>query len=372
MSDLTLKTLTHHHKSDKDIFFQIDTFISQLKRRQITGSNDVGMATAHLLVRFVSAARWTHIDSLISDLRLLGKRLIAAQPREFACGNMVRRVLALIREEIHGNNENGIDNKGLSSSSPLITSMFNLLSTEDKSIETANNEKKTGRDLKPYIIEGIQELIEEIRNIEDSIAGMSVEMIHENEVLLTPSPNSKTVLEFLRRASQKRKFSVLVTESFPNETEIAHAFAKKLAKAGIETVIIPDSSVYAVMSRVGKVIVGARTVLANGGCISASGIALACEAAKNHKTPVLAVTGVYKLSPLYPFDVESLIEVGNTGKVVDFSDKDMVENVEVMNPTYDYVAPENIDIYVTNIGGYSPSFIYRLVLDHYSSEDNKL
>ena len=41
--------------------------------------------------------------------------------------------------------------------------------------------------------------------------------------------------------------------------------ATNLAKAGIETTVITDSAVFAVMSRVNKVIIGTHTVMANGG-----------------------------------------------------------------------------------------------------------
>jgi translation initiation factor eIF-2B subunit beta len=313
-----------------------------LKRRQISGSHAVGTATAHLLLRYVSASRWTRISQLINDVRALGRQLVAVQPREFAVGNVVRRVLALIREVGEGNPP--LTGPG---TTPLISSMFSLLSTDDK--EKQPTSKVTQKDAKAEIIEGIQELIDEISNIDDTIAGMSVEMIHDNEILLTPSPGSKTVLEFLLRASQKRTFEVLVTECFPNEISVAHEFAKKLSKAGIRTVIIPDTATSAVMSRVGKVVIGTRSVLANGGCVASAGVGVVCECAKEYRVPVLAVCGLYKLSPLYPFDIESLIEVGDTGKVVSFSDGDLMNQVQVMNPTYDYIAPEHIDIYITNV-----------------------
>lgn len=41
--------------------------------------------------------------------------------------------------------------------------------------------------------------------------------------------------------------------------------AMSLAKADIETTVINDSAVFAIMSRVNKVIIGTHTVMANGG-----------------------------------------------------------------------------------------------------------
>ena len=41
-----------------------------------------------------------------------------------------------------------------------------------------------------------------------------------------------------------------------------------LAKSGIETTVINDSAVFAIMSRVNKVIIGTHTVMANGGWVN--------------------------------------------------------------------------------------------------------
>ena len=63
----------------------------------------------------------------------------------------------------------------------------------------------------------------------------------------------------------------------------------------------------------------------------------------------MVVSGVYKLSPVYPFDTDELIEFGDPGKVVGYEDGDMVENVEVVNPIFDYVEPGLVDLYITNL-----------------------
>lgn len=315
---------------------------SDLKRRRIQGSHDVALATANLMLRFVSATRWTHNSELISEVRELGRTLINAQPREFACGNVVRRVLAIIRETDRDHD------KGDVSGQDIMSSMFNLLSTNTEQ-DQGERATERPRDTKADIIEGIQELIDEIDNMDDTISGLSLDMIHENEVLLTPTPESRTVRDFLKRAAQKRKFSVLVTESYPNGVKAAHEAVRELAKAGIETVLIPDTTVLAVMSRVGKVIIGSRAVLANGGCMSSAGVSLVCECAKESRTPVLCVTALYKLSPLYPFDTESVIEVGDTSQVIPFADSECMSQLDAVNPMYDYVAPDYIDIYLTNM-----------------------
>jgi translation initiation factor 2B subunit (eIF-2B alpha/beta/delta family) len=38
-------------------------------------------------------------------------------------------------------------------------------------------------------------------------------------------------------------------------------------------------------------------------------------------------------------------------------------------PLLDYVEPENIDLLITDTGGYTPSYVYRLLSEYYSRED---
>lgn len=349
-----------------DILAILDPVVLQIKRRQITGDKTVALEIAHLLMRVISAARWTNPYDLIALLRRVGVILQTARPREVIPGNIVRRVLALIRDEIE--TEYATDN------TPMISSMFSLLSTTQNTKKTHQvHTKKQSSDMRSIIIQGIRDLIDEISNVKEELENMAADLIHENEVLLCATPASDTVLQFLIKARAKRTFTVLVTEGYPNDIEDAQKFAKTLAENKIESVLIPDSTVFAVMSRVGKVILGANAVFANGGCLSNSGVANVVECAKEHKTPVIGVTGLYKLSPLYPFNREDLIEVGNSSKVLNYDQYELVENVDVItNPLGDYIPPEHIDIYITNVGGYAPSFIYRIVLDNYKTEDTNL
>lgn len=338
----------------------------KLRRNQLTGDETIALTITQLLMKVISAVRWTNPIDLINIVRGVGVSLEQAAPHQMIAGNIVRRVLFLVRDEIEDAGSSGQEK-----TNPMLLSMFSLLSTSQNN-ESQHLKKQSG-DLRSVIIQGIRDLVDEITNVNEGIETMSHDLIHDNEVLLAPTPCSDTVLQFLLKARTKRKFSVLITECFPNEITRAHSFAKRLAESNIESTVIPDSAVYAVMSRVGKVIMGSNIVFANGGLTSASGVATVVECAKAHKTPVFAVAGLYKLSPLYPFSHTDLIQVGNSGKVLDYLDHELMENVLVVSNHLDsYIPPENIDIYITNIGGFAPSFIYRTVLDNYKVEDNNL
>jgi translation initiation factor eIF-2B subunit beta len=50
---------------------------------------------------------------------------------------------------------------------------------------------------------------------------------------------------------------------------------------------------------------GCHALMANGGLIAGSGTHLIAAAAKYHHIPVVVCTGLFKLSPLQPYDEDS-------------------------------------------------------------------
>lgn len=221
------------------------------------------------------------------------------------------------------------------------------------------------RDIRAEVLDGIGEIIDELGQVDDQIAAYALDHIHSNEIILTHT-SSTTVQKFLLKAAAKRKFIVIHAESYPNNHEATHtavtgatssdeeilsadSFQKPLIALGITVILIPDSAVFALMSRVNKVILGTHSVLANGGLVAAAGTRVIARAAKVHQTPVVVVSGVYKLSPVYPFNFESLIEYGDASKVIPYEDGDLMDQVDVQNPLYDYVPPELVDLYITNL-----------------------
>jgi len=125
--------------------------------------------------------------------------------------------------------------------------------------------------------------------------------------------------------------------------------ARSLSSSGISTFLVPDSSIYALMSRVNKVILGAHAILANGGMFAITGSLLAVTAARAHSTPVVVCAGQFKLTPLWNLYHEyGALDFGDPSNVLGFEEGDLVDKVDVINPYYDYVRPELIDTFITN------------------------
>ncbi len=81
--------------------------------------------------------------------------------------------------------------------------------------------------------------------------------------------------------------------------------------------------------------------------------------------PVVCVTGLFKLCPVFPHVKDSFNMLLSPSAAVNHSE----EGLEIVNPAYDYIPPELVDLYITNIGGHQPSYIYRLVAEYYHTQD---
>lgn len=245
------------------------------------------------------------------------------------------------------------------------SSMYNLLADKTEEIDYS----RPLFALKQLVIQGLNELIDELETVESNIAAQALEYIHNNEVIMTIG-KSNTVEQFLITAARKRQFQVIVTEAAPSYG--GHIMAKNLSAAGIETLLIPDAAVYALMARVNKVIIGCHAVTANGGLIAMAGSEILAASARHYSIPVCVVTGMYKLSPIYPENHDAFNLFGPPDAVLPFDRSDLIDRVNVVNTCFDYVPPQHVDLFVTNVGGHPPSYIYRLLGELYNQEDYKL
>ncbi|KAJ0988487.1 hypothetical protein J5N97_006843 [Dioscorea zingiberensis] len=404
-----------------DVQALVGDFVLKLKRRKVEGSHASARQTAELLRSVVSQQRLPHVGQatvLIDAVRAVGEQLIAANPVELAVGNIVRRVLHIIREEDLSSTTTAMEGLGLSAGSddenageledrPALSaaavaaaarstlrapSLHTLLEdipesaaiphtsssggdSEGKS-KSADKSSK-GRKLKHDVIEAINELIQDIDTCHEQISEQAVEHIHQNEVILTLG-RSRTVKEFLCAAKEKkRSFRVFVAEGAPRYQ--GHVLAKELVAKGLQTTIITDSAVFAMISRVNMVIVGAHTIMANGGVIAPVGLNMVALAAQRHAVPFVVVAGSHKLCPLYPHNPEvllndlkspaDLLDFGEFSDCMDYGSRDGSPLLHVVNPTFDYVPPNLVSLFITDTGGHNPSYMYRLIADYYSADD---
>ncbi|KAF9227813.1 nagb/rpia/CoA transferase-like protein [Gyrodon lividus] len=361
----------------------VENLAARLRRRQVVGSRETALETVFVLRQVVSKARFSNIDQLVEIIRSVGRKLVEAQPKEYTVGNTVRKVLHHIREEYHtasqGTTAPSTSKPTFSIAKFVSQGQPRKQATPQKASQEARDTLKENnaddldafaRTLKPVLMEAIQDVFDELETVYDNISKNAKDHIHSDEIILTIGKSS-TVEAFLKSAAPYRKYTVIVADTAPSYS--GQEMAQSLSSAGISTVLVPDSSIYALMSRINKVILGAHAILANGGMFAITGSLLAATAARAHSTPVVVCAGQFKLTPQWNLYHEyGALDFADPSSVLGFEEGDLVDKVDVVNPFYDYVRPEMIDAYVTNDGDHPPSSVYRLIKEAYDDEDYEL
>ena len=118
------------------------------------------------------------------------------------------------------------------------------------------------------------------------------------------------------------------------------------------------------MPRITKLIIGAHSILANGGLFALAGTLMACLAARQYAKPIIVVTGQFKFAPVWNLNHEyGAVDFQSPAAMVDRGD------IATEGAYWDYVRPELVDVFVTNEGDHSPAYVYRIIKEAYDDED---
>merc|ERR1719466_527606 len=296
-------------------------------------------------------------DQLIKKARMVCKRLEEELPQLHVVHNIIKRILKLIREEY------------LSASKSVEAecqpeSLQKMLKSGDKVSDWGKNVS----DLKERVFEIIEELLIELETSCEEISKQAIEHIHANEIILTIG-RSRTVEQFLKHAAKTRKFEVIVAEAAPGFS--GHQMATSLAKAKISTTVITDSAIFAMMARVNKVIIGTSSILADGTVVGVAGARTVALAAHHHSVPCIVLAAAYKLTPTFQPEAAGL-QASSQASPCSVLRGGPEGELQCLNPLYDRIPPSLVTLYISNISGYSPSYVYRQMGDLYHHQDRTL
>lgn len=123
-----------------------------------------------------------------------------------------------------------------------------------------------------------------------------------------------------------------------------------LGRSNIQTTIISDSAVFAMMARVNKVIIGTHTVMADGGLRAGTGSHALALAAKHCSVPVMVLAPMYKLNPVHlcSYEQDAFNICASPAPVLPFSAGPITSKVHIYNPVFDYVPPELVTLFISH------------------------
>jgi translation initiation factor eIF-2B subunit beta len=393
--------------------------------------------TLNLIRHMIGSTSWKTAAEILCILRAIGSEIVTTtgtNQHDPAIENIIRRVMAAIREEAIREDEDATT-AGLTDSSAAsgsggrlsLQSMLWVLPQQQKSNHSIrgsrhgnnvgagmrNSSTATQRqeslaseeemksvfqqtnlsyfypasfyavrpNFKVTVMEAVQEILNDLEDMYRNINDQVMNYIHAGEIILTCG-NSHTIELFLKAANVSIKQQQQHNQDRPSNPTFTvivcgdgFDMACNLAAAGIDTTYIENAAVFAVMARVNKVLLPVHAVLANGGFVAQSGCNLVALAAHEMSVPVVCVTGLYKLCPMFPHEGQDTLQelLSPVPKLVYNYDElhDMFDAVELVNPLRDYIEPKLVSLYITNVGSFPPSFIYRLLAENYHSDDWK-
>lgn len=185
----------------------------------------------------------------------------------------------------------------------------------------------------------------------ERIAKKAHHFVNDGATILLHS-YSRVVMQVLKEAAAAKKhFKVYVTESLPDGTgRMAYA---DLTALDIPTTVILDAAVGFIMEQVDMVLVGAESVVENGGIINKIGtFSIAIQAHAMHK-PFYAVAETFKFARVYPLNQQDLLNEYKYKASTLRSSSDLQSE----HPLVDYTPPSYITLLFSDIGILTPSAV---------------
>ena len=333
--------------------------------------------------------------ALILLVQKLGQTFIDIDPVQFCIGNTIKKILHIIREEIRENQKDKNNN-----SNETKESLSNTVNQENKKLLDIKNLEYTDSDNTTeksfnssgqlyevkkeesndelnmdVILENIDTLIAEMSSISETITEKKEikDLISDNDIILTTN-YSEQIVKILSENKRTKKFKVFVCESAPKLRE--KSMSEELKKIKLDVTTVENDDIYSVMKKYTKVKVflGAKAILNNGGLIAYGGSYNICLLSSMFSNPVIIAAGATKLTPMYSFKHELYNEYLSPdlifGKNMDY--KGDISNIQFNIPSLDYVPPNLISMYATDIGILNPNYLYKNFNDMYDLEDYEI
>ena len=333
--------------------------------------------------------------ALILLVQKLGQTFIDIDPVQFCIGNTIKKILHIIREEIRENQKDKNNN-----SNETKESLSNTVNQENKKLLDIKNLEYTDSDNTTeksfnssgqlyevkkeesndelnmdVILENIDTLIAEMSSISETITEKKEikDLISDNDIILTTN-YSEQIVKILSENKRTKKFKVFVCESAPKLRE--KSMSEELKNIKLDVTTVENDDIYSVMKKYTKVKVflGAKAILNNGGLIAYGGSYNICLLSSMFSNPVIIAAGATKLTPMYSFKHEFYNEYLSPdlifGKNMNYNGD--ISNIQFNTPSLDYIPPNLISMYATDIGILNPKFLYKNFNEMYDLEDYEI
>ncbi|NXV45464.1 EI2BA factor, partial [Uria aalge] len=210
---------------------------------------------------------------------------------------------------------------------------------------------------KEIMIERGEIFLRKVSLSRNKIAKLCHPFIRDGARILTHA-YSRVVLRVLEAAVEsKKRFSVYVTESQPDQAGQVPINLQKMAKAlrklNIPVTVILDAAVGYIMEKVDLVLVGAEGVVESGGIINKIGTNQIAVCAKAQNKPFYVVAESFKFVRLFPLNQQDVPDKFKYKADTLKTSPNLTEE----HPWIDYTSPSLITLLFTDLGVLTPSAV---------------
>ena len=294
-----------------------------IRTMRIRGAGRIARAAAEALAIAAQEFRGSSVNEFIEYINTVGEYVRSARPTAVSLPNAVSYVLT----RLHRAKPTSVD------------------------------------EAKDLVIRTAEYFIEYSRKAVKIIGELGAKRLEYGDVVMTHCHSTAAVSVIVTAHKLGKVNKVYVKETRPKLQGLITA--KALADAGLDVILIPDSSVRYFMKKVSKVIVGADTVAANGAVINKVGTSLVALAAKEARVRTYVAAETYKFSPRTVIGELVPIEVRDPTEIVSSEWLRNNPGVEVYNPVFDVTPPEYIDAIITEKGIIPPQAAILILIEEY-------
>jgi ribose 1,5-bisphosphate isomerase len=195
----------------------------------------------------------------------------------------------------------------------------------------------------------------------DKIADITARQFPDDAVIMTHCNSQAAIAGIIRAHEQGKVREVYATEVRPRNQ--GYLTIQALSDAGISVSFIVDSAARMFMPKVDQVITGTDAIMSNGAVVNKIGTSQIALCAHEARKPFIVAAETYKFAPRTILGERIPIEWRSAEEVIG-SERVLPANVTVKNPAFDVTPPAYVDLIVTEIGAFAPSYAPFIIRDH--------
>ncbi|XP_018027320.1 uncharacterized protein LOC108682628 [Hyalella azteca] len=351
-------------KSQWSVEEEMDTVLNLIDSIYYVSEHDKALATFDLIRGVISEEKqWKSPREMIDRIMTIYAEITAKVPYDTTSRNVILKLRKIILDEFREAAKDIMALSKVSSTSNFMKSISvlnDVISLDAAQLPTLPDSVNTvdlAQKVKENVLALMMEYKMELENIPTLIVNQAKNIIVEDDVVMTHSYCPITAQLFIN-AARHCNYTLYVVESQP--LCYGHLLLDDLRGSEVNTILIPDCNVGALMPKMTKVIMPCSAILADGSVKTLSFGGVISHVAMTDKKEVYVIAANYQFTPslvsnvnldLDPLEVDSVGYSSNFGSFL---------------KKFDLTDCTDVCKHITNTGAVPPAQASRVMADMYN------